>query len=163
MFKCGLEMQSMLGWRRRRRHCHYHSFLGRLDGQRVDVLHILVAQPSHRVPRAQRDQRGGRTVARNRTANDGPQQHGAEAEQAAAQHAVGGTALRLDRLQMGSAPQVQGGADQRVQQQKVGHVLGGDEADGEQYSEPMCRSHATGADTYRMASAGFITFTDSAP
>lgn len=115
--------------------------LGRLDGLLVNVLHVLVAQPGHRVPRAQRDQRGGRTVARNRTANDGPQQHGAEAEQAAAQHAVGGTALRLDRLQMGAAPQVQGGADQRVQQQKVGHVLGGDEADTDTHTHKTLRQY----------------------
>lgn len=68
--------------------------LRRFDGLRIDVLHIVVADARNPIARAQRDHRGGHIVVGNRTANDGPQQHGAEAEQAAAQQAVCGRVLR---------------------------------------------------------------------
>lgn len=127
--------------------------LSRLDGLRIVVLHVLVADASDRIAGAQSDHRGHGVVARNRTANDGPQQHRSQTEQTAAQHTlkkaktfrnvrhksmqtlllllllrISCPSLWLHILQMRPVPQVQRGADERMQQQKVGDVLLRDEA-----------------------------------
>lgn len=124
---------------------------GRLDGLRIVVLHILVADASDRIARTQRDYRGDCIVARNRTANNGPHQNGAETEKAAAHQTVDAqtvkndtiktirlicvrsannallreyrTSFRFDILQMRPVPQKQRCADERVQQQKVGDIF----------------------------------------
>lgn len=104
--------------------------LGRALGHRVvQVVDVVDSHLRDQHPRAQSKDGGQQVlVLAQEAANDRPSQHGAEAEQESAGGTVGSPRLHGHVLQVGSAVEVQGGADQGRGQEHARNVLLGDES-----------------------------------